>query len=116
MLYKNKRLVVNEKHKQIEIIQDIHCGIGQSEHAKAMASHLDKNSTYKKISQRFYWHSVASDVAEFIRGCEQCQRQGDNKLNQKNELNPVPVPTVVLKQIGVDLCSFPVGFHKWDLV
>ena len=37
MLCKNKRLVVNEKHKQIEIIQDIHCGIGQSEHVKAMA-------------------------------------------------------------------------------
>ena len=29
---------------------------------------------------------------------ESCQRQGDNKLNQKNELNPVPVPiTVVMK-------------------
>ena len=88
MLYKNKRLVVNEKHKQIEIIQYIHCGIGQSEHAKAMAAHLGKNSTYENVSQRFYWHSVASDVAEFIRGCKQCQIQGITSLIRKTNLIP----------------------------
>ena len=51
MFYKNKRLVVFEEDRQVEIIHDVHCGVGESEHAKAMAGHLGKNSTYEKVSK-----------------------------------------------------------------
>ena len=107
MFYKNKRLVVFEEDRQVEIIHDVHCGVGESEHAKAMAGHLGKNSTYEKVAARFFWYSMATDVTQFVRGCEVCQRQGDLSTTIKNELNPVPIPPAVMQQIGVDLSSLP---------
>ena len=38
----------------MEITTDVHSGIGNSEHSKAMASHRGKNSTDEKISQIFF--------------------------------------------------------------
>ena len=78
-LYYGKRLFVKERNRQIEIISDIHKVTGESEHSKAMASHKCKNSTYEKVAQRFFWHSIANDVNDFIRSCDQCQKQGDLK-------------------------------------
>ena len=43
-----------EKDRQNEIIYDVHCGVGESEHSKAMASHLGKYSTHEKVAARFF--------------------------------------------------------------
>ena len=53
-LFYKKRLVIKDKERQMEIIRDVHRGIGDSEHSKAMASHRGKNTTYDKIAQRFF--------------------------------------------------------------
>ena len=58
----------------MEIITDVHSGIGNSEHSKAMASHRDKNSTYEKIAQRFFWYNISNDISDFVKKCEQCQK------------------------------------------
>ena len=99
-----KRLVVKERNRQIEVISDIHKGIGESEHSKAMASHKGKNSTYEKVAQRFFWNYIANDVNDFIRSCDQCQKQGDLK-SPKTELKSIPIPASVMKQVGVDICN-----------
>ena len=41
-LFYKKRLVIKDKERQMEIIRDVHRGIGDSEHSKAMASHREK--------------------------------------------------------------------------
>ena len=53
------------------------------------------------------------DVADFIRSCELCQKQGDIKISTKTELHSVPIPGNVMKQVSVDLCNLPEvdGFH-----
>ena len=67
-------MVVNDKERQMEIIRDVHRGIGDFEHSKAMASYRGKNTTYDKIAQRFFWHNIAADISEYIKSCEQCQK------------------------------------------
>ena len=57
----------------MEIIEDVHSGIRNSEHSKAMASHRDKNSVYEKTAQRFFWYNISN------KKYEQCQKQGDLK-------------------------------------
>lgn len=106
-LYEKKRLVILERQKQREIVRDIHEGIGQSEHSKALSSHYGRDSTYAKIVERFFWYSIYKDVVDYCKACGICQKQGDLKLKSKSELHSVPVPTMVMKQIGVDLCSLP---------
>ena len=105
-LFYKKRLVIKKKESQMEIIRDVHRGIGDSEHSKAMASHRGKNTTYDKIAQRFFWHNIAADISEYVRSCEKCQKQCDLKF-PKVELHSIPVPSTVMKQVGVDICNLP---------
>ena len=53
-LFYKKRLVIKDKERQMEIIRDVHRGIGDSEHSKAVASNRRKNTTYVKIAQTFF--------------------------------------------------------------
>lgn len=72
-----------------------------------MASHYGRDSTYNKISARFFWYSIYNDVAEFVKTCVPCQKQGSLTLNTKTELHSIPVPTAVMNQIGTDICNLP---------
>ena len=90
----------------MEIIRYLHSGIGNSDHSKAMASHRGKNSTYEKIAQRFCWYNISNNISDFVKKCEQCQKQGDLK-SPKADLKPIPIPSTVMKQVGVDICNLP---------
>ena len=104
--------MIKDRSRQLEIVRDVHQGLGDSEHAKALSFHRGKNSTYEKISARFFWYNISVDVADYIRTCEQCQKQGNLK-SPKVELKPIPVPSEVMKQVGVDICNLPDvdGYH-----
>ena len=102
-LYNSKRVVISSKERQRQIIQDIHADLGENPKAKAMASHRGRESTYQKISERFYWY----DVVEFIKTCENCQKQGKNSKKIFPYLQSVRVPNEVMKQIGFDMCNLP---------
>ena len=52
-LFYKKHIVVKDRNCQMEIIRDVHSGIGNSEHSKAMASHRGKKSTYEKLTKIF---------------------------------------------------------------
>ena len=59
------------KERQMEIIRDVHRGIGDSEHSKEH-SHRGKSTTYDKIAQKCFWHHTATDTNEYVKSCEQC--------------------------------------------
>ena len=90
----------------MEIIRDMHRGIGDSEQSKAMASHRGKNTTYDNIAQGLFWHNTAAHINEYVKSSEQCQKQGDLK-SPKVEMKSIPVPSSVMKQVGVDICNLP---------
>ena len=68
-----------------------------------MASHRGRDTTYQKISERFFWHNIFDDVYSFVKHCEL------NKMEKSisPELQTVPVPPEVMKQIGIDICNLP---------
>ena len=85
----------------MEIIRDVHQGIGDSEHSNAMTSQRGKNTMYDKIAQRLFWHNIAADINEYIKSFKKCKKQVDLK-SPKVELKSIPVPSSVMKQAGVD--------------
>ena len=105
-LFYKKRLVIKDKECQMEIISDVHQGIGDSERSKAMASHREKNTTYDMIEKRLFSHNIAADINEYVKSCKQSQKQGDLK-SPKVELKVIPVSSSVIKQVGVDICNLP---------
>ena len=106
-LFCMKRLVIKDKERQMEFIRDLHRGIGDSVQSKGMASHRWKNITYDKIEGRFFGHNIAADINEYVKSCEQCQKQSD--LNSpKVELKSIPVLSSVMKQVEVvDIFNLP---------
>lgn len=106
-MYKGNRLVIKSKEERQQIISDVHQGIGDNCKAKAMASHRGRDSTYQKCSERFFWHNMLGDVAEFVKRCEMCQKHGKMEKLISPELQSVPVPSEVMKQIGIDICNLP---------
>ena len=105
-LFYKKHIVIKDRNRQMEIIRDVHPGIENPEHFKAMASHRSKNSTYQKIAQSFFWFKISNDISDFVKKCEQCQKQGDLKP-PKADLKPIPIPSTVMMQVGVDICNLP---------
>ena len=107
LMYKKSRLVIKSKDEQRQIIDDIHKGLGENPKAKAMASHRGRDTTYQKVSERFFWHSIFADVSEYVRKCEECQRHGKLQNTISPEMQSIPVPNQVMAQIGVDICNLP---------
>ena len=106
-MYKGNKLVIKSKEGRQQIISDVHQGIGDNCKAKAMASHWGRDSTYQKCSEIFFWHNMLGDVAEFVKRCEMCQKHGKMEKLISPELQSVPVPSEVMKQIGTDICNLP---------
>ena len=48
-VYDDKRLVVISREEQLRIVKDVHVGLGEDPHAKAMASHRGRESSYQKL-------------------------------------------------------------------
>ena len=106
-LYQQKRLVVVGREEQLRIIEDIHVGLGDDPHAKAMASHRGRETTYNKLMERFYWHNMVQMVVDFIKTCEECQRHGKVTAKISPELQSIAVPNKAMHQVGVDICQLP---------
>ena len=60
-----------------------------------------------KSPQDFIGNIIVKDVAEFIRSCDECQKQLVIKKDTANELRCIPVPSEVMKQVGIDICTLP---------
>ena len=53
-LFYKKRLVIKDKERQMEIIRDVHRGIGDSEHSQAMTSHRGKTLRITRLHKDFF--------------------------------------------------------------
>ena len=75
--------------------------IVESLHANPVGgSHYGQTATIRKVTNRFWWRSVAADTREFVRGCPACQKA--------NPLNKPPPATLHPVAVG-DL------FHRWGI-
>ena len=71
-----------------------------------MGGHLGVNKTLSKITPRFYWPELTADVRTFVSSCDRCQRVNYSSLPKGNEeLHPVPVPSRIWAQVGIDIMS-----------
>ena len=107
LIYKGNRLVVTDKQRRIDIIHDVHQGLGNNVKAVAMSSHLGRTSTYQKVSSRFYWYTIVSHVADYVKGCDNCQKYLSMPKKVNEELKGIAVLSEMMKQIGVDICCSP---------
>src|SRR5436190_19747975 len=68
-------------------------------HNHPTGGHFGKDTTYDKISTRFWWKGMYKDITEYIRRCDSCQRRGNK--GGKSYLNPIKVGKT-FERIGID--------------
>lgn len=66
-MYKDFRLVIKSADERQQIISDINQGTGDSCKAKAKASHPERDTTYQKRPEIFFWHNMLEDISEFVK-------------------------------------------------
>ena len=67
--------------------QQYHKQVLKLAHNIPMAGHLERERILKRIRGRFWWPSVAKDVADFCRTCVECQKLA--RQGQKVPLVPM---------------------------
>src|SRR5260364_218377 len=79
-------------------------------HKHPTAGHLGTDAMYHKIAERYYWDQMYRDIKEYVKTCEQCQRQG--KSRRKEPLHPIKIGQV-FEHIVIDLVGpLPITTQK----
>ncbi|GFV24079.1 retrovirus-related Pol polyprotein from transposon 412 [Trichonephila clavipes] len=89
---KRKCLVVPEKYRKNLMT------IGH----EATAAHLGVTKTKDAIFKTFYWPKCFSDVEDFVKTCDKCQRVGKPQDKKRAPLKIVPVITEIFTKINID--------------
>ncbi|XP_068224257.1 uncharacterized protein [Palaemon carinicauda] len=82
-------------------------GAGISDTARCMSGHVSIHKTRAKFLECFYWKNVSADVRDFVTACDRGQKVNPLQQTEVAELHPVPVPSEVMLQIGVDITNMP---------
>ncbi|GFX44140.1 retrovirus-related Pol polyprotein from transposon 412 [Trichonephila clavipes] len=69
---------------------------------EADAAHLGVTKTKDAIFKTFYWPKCFSDVEDFVKTCDKCQRVGKSQDKKKAPLKIVPVITEIFTKINID--------------
>ena len=80
--YKDGRRVVTGRmeHKKTFI---------QAHHDAPVYGHLGINKTYQLAGRRYWWLNMRQEVASYIQGCAECQRNKVNTRPTKASLSPI---------------------------
>lgn len=74
-------------------------------HDVATAGHLGKDKTLEQVKRRFYWPRMDSDVLQYVRTCDACQRNKPSQQATPGLLQPLPIPDHPWQQVTMDLIT-----------
>jgi len=94
------RIQVTDFQESLTILRQFHQSAFEGGHGGIM-------STYSKISSRYRWPELRSNVEEFIKGCPECQSSRQIKTCAP-ALRPIKTSRV-LQMVCLDLITLPKG-------
>jgi len=66
------------------------------------ATHEGYNKTLQRLRAVFYWPGMSSQLKEFIKHCDTCQRHKTDATKPAGLLQPLPIPEQVWSDISMD--------------
>jgi hypothetical protein len=92
-------LLVTPKKSRYELLR--------AAHSSRFAGHGGEGKTLRRLRLRYWWPTMAADVAEFVKTCEVCQKSKSPPHMPKADLHPLPVPDQPNIRVHLDLFSVP---------
>ena len=71
------KLIIDKEEMRAQILREVYNQSG----------HKEKESTYHRLSQRYFWNSSYKDVKDYIKSCLKCQL----RLTQREEEALYPI-------------------------
>lgn len=72
-------------------------------HESAMAGHFSHRKTEQKIKSQFHWPQMSTDIRNFCRSCDKCQRVAPKGAVKRVPLMKMPILTEPFSRVAVDL-------------
>lgn len=74
-------------------------------HSHPTGGHYGLKRTLEKVREVFFWEGQKSDVADFVRNCDSCQRTKALCMKPQGELHPLNIPFRRWESISMDLIT-----------
>ena len=71
-------------------------------HDAEASSHLGRDKTLSRLQQHFYWPQMHKTVQEYVRSCDQCQRNKATNRLTPGLLQPLEIPRRNWEQVSLD--------------
>jgi hypothetical protein len=71
-------------------------------HDAATAGHFGIEKTIANVQQSYWWPTIRKDVTQYVRSCDECQRNKPSQQKPAGLLQPLDVPTGRWQDIALD--------------
>ena len=88
------RLVIDTDKDKATIIGRLHDSTG----------HSGRESTYRRVANRFFWEGMYNDVAQYVASCKPCQRKSKER-HEEALYNSQAVP--LFRNLAIDIIKMP---------
>lgn len=72
-------------------------------HTLPWAGHLGRHKTFLRISRRFFWPGMYTDVQAYCSTCPTCQLTGSPRKSDRALLQPLPIISEPFRRIAMDV-------------
>ena len=61
----------------------------EAEHDSQVVGHMGMDKTIEMVYRNFYWPEMAQDIEDYIRSCEDCQKNNAPRHKRHGTLHPL---------------------------
>ena len=79
--------------------------IMESEHDIRMAGHMGMDKTMELVDRKFYWPEMAMDIEDYVRSCEDCQKNKASQHKRHGALHPLELSSAPWDAISIDVMT-----------
>ena len=82
-------------------------------HDDPLSGHFGQRKTLTLVRRRYYWPTLETDVKEYVKGCDICQRVKAVRRRKAGEMLALPLPSKPFESISMDfITDLPRSINK----
>jgi hypothetical protein len=97
--------------------QDFKKEILDEAHLSKFTIHPGSTKMYRDLRENFWWSNMKGEIAEYVSGCDTCQRIKASHLKTAGQMQPLSIPTWRWDDISMDfIIGLPLTPRKHDSI
>jgi hypothetical protein len=105
-----QRLVISQD-------RDLKKEILDEAHLSKFTIHPSSTKMYRDLRENFWWSNMKGEIAEYVSGCDTCQRIKASHLKTAGQMQPLSIPAWKWDDISMDfIVGLPLTPRKHDSI